>query len=278
MMKTIFFGASTYVLPLIKYLQTRYELALVVTTETTSTDAIPQFCTENHIPFLSVTKLDQEAVKKIAAVRAPFAVLADFRLLIKQEVIDIFPKGICNIHPSLLPEYRGPTPGTTALLDGKTTTGVSLMLLDKELDHGPILGQLEEKIEQSDTSVSLYQRLFAKGVDLLDRYLPLYLEGKEEPKAQDHTQATYTKFLTRESGYIDNNKLQQKEKLQNMIRAYFPWPGVWTKLSLNGKEKIVKFLPNNLVQVEGKKPVSITDFLHGYPEAEKFLKKMGLLQ
>lgn len=280
---TIFFGASAYVLPLIEFLHTNYDLALVVTTEKNPTDAVPKYCLENHIPYLSVAKLDDETIAKMTQIGAPLAVLADFKLLISQKVIDLFPKGIINIHPSLLPEYRGPTPGTTALLDGREETGVSLMLLDTQLDHGPLLGQVTEHISSSDTSATLYPRLFEKGTILLEKVLPQYLDGKIKPTEQDHGKATYTERLTRESGFIDANKPLDKTELNRMIRAYFPWPGVWTLLRLSAsegqakKEIRVKLLPKNMLQIEGKRPVSYKDFMNGYPKGEAFLQKLGLL-
>ena len=292
-MKTIFFGASAYVLPIIDLLYKKYDLQLVVTTEQNLSDPVPQFCTKNAIPFVSVKKLDDATLAKIKHVSAPFAVLADFRILVKQDVIDIFPKGIINIHPSLLPQYRGPTPGTSAILDGKKETGVSLMVLDKDMDHGPTIGQIKEHIEPTDTSVTLYTRLFAKGAQLLEEVLPGYIDGKITPKKQDHTKATYTTYLTRESGFVAKEALEQMDatKRDAMIRAYYPWPGVWTRLNLNGNERIVKLLPpvipsevegsqpkiEILLQVEGKKPVSPKDFLNGYPGAKELLQKLGIL-
>lgn len=293
-MKVVFFGASSYVIPLLEFLNETYNLALVVTTEKNPTDEVPKFCTEHHIPFLSIEKLDEKTIFEIKKIDAPVAVLADFRLLVRQDVIDIFPKGIINIHPSLLPEYRGPTPGTTAILDGKTTTGVSLMLLDKDLDHGSILAQEKVAIEPEETSATLYPKLFKIGTKLLEKILPDYLNGKIEPKEQDHSKATYTDYLTRESGYIDLSKIEHvtenfKLEIARKVRAYYPWPAVWTKMHLNGKEKIVKLLPISrhpeldsgstpfLLQVEGKKPMSYKDFLNGYPQAKEQLGKLGLV-
>lgn len=268
-MNTVFFGSSSYVIPVIEFLYKNCHLQLVVTTEKNPTDAIPKFCTEHEIPFLSVEKLDEKTIAEIKKINAPFAVLADFRLLIKQNILDLFPKGILNIHPSLLPQYRGPTPGVAALLDGKKETGVSIMLLDNKLDHGPLLGQETEAILPTDTSVSLYTRLFAKGAQLLEKVLPDYLDGKIKPIPQDETKATYSEYLTRESGCID---LKNPLKIEQAIRAYFPWPGVWMKWN----EKIVKLLPGKLIQVEGKKPVGYKDFVNGYPEGKQLLEKLGL--
>jgi len=284
-MKTIFFGSSKYVIPVIEILYKTYNLALVVTTESQPTDAVVAYCQQHTIPFVSTQKIDESLVEHLQKVNASFAVLADFRLMVGQDVLNIFPKGIINIHPSLLPEYRGPTPGTTALLEGKTTTGVSLMLLDNQLDHGPLIGQEKEEILPTDTSVTLYTRLFAKGAELLAKVLPEYLDGKIQPVAQDDNRATYSKYLTRESGFIDMTKVEHMSPLEirnlkleiaRKVRAYFPWPGVWTLLRVKGKGLRVKFLPEQKIQVEGKNPVSYKDFLNGYPEGKELLEKLGI--
>ncbi len=217
-------------------------------------------------------------MNRLRDIHAEFAVLAYFGLIVRQQVIDIFPKGILNIHPSLLPYYRGPTPVQTALLLGTNKTGVSIMLLDSEVDHGPVFAQATEPISSTDTTIRLYERLFPKGVQLLSEVLPLYLEGKTQPIEQNHSKSTLTKMLTRESGFFQDTQTQAPELLERMVRAYYPWPGVWTKCTTlpNSKltNKIVKFLPGKMIQVEGKKPVSYKDFLNGYPEAKDWLKKI----
>lgn len=277
--KVVFFGASHFVVPAIDFLKKEYDVQLVITTETHPTDAVPAFCKQHGIPFISVSTLKglKSISHKLSAIRAPIAVLAYFGLIVPKDLIDIFPKGIVNIHPSLLPLYRGTTPGQISLLLGDAQTGVSIMLLDKEMDHGPILAQEKEDILPTDTSVTLYERLFAKGVMLLCAVLPAYLSGELTPIPQNHTKATFTKPLTRESGFLDNFKPISSELLDRLIRAYYPWPGVWCYTMINDKRLRIKFLPGKMLQVEGKKPVSYTDFIHGYTEGKEILKKLQLL-
>lgn len=274
----IFFGASQFVLPLIALLQKNYDLTLVVTTEKNPQDTVPAFCKNNHIPFVPVTSLKElkALYPKFVSLHCPVALLADFGVIVPQSLIDIFPKGIVNIHPSLLPKYRGPTPGQTALLLGDTTTGVSLMLLDKEVDHGPILAQEKAYIATTDTAESLYKKLFAAGTKLLENVLPAYLSGKLQPTLQNHTKATFTKALSRDAGFIDSSKPIAKGLLHRMIRAYYPWPGVWTTVQLNNKQVRMKLLPEDLVQIEGKKPMSHKDFMNGYTEGKAILEKLQL--
>lgn len=278
---TVFFGASVYVLPIIGLLKRDYDLKLVITTEINPQDAVPAYCNKNNIPFVSLTSFKskpwEETRDKIMSWNISFAVLAHFGLIIPQSVLDMFPKGIINIHPSRLPQYRGATPGQTAILLGDVRSGVSIMLLDNEQDHGPLLGQIAEEISATDTSQTLYKRLFDKSIVLLEKTLRAYLSDTLQPVEQKHSNATDTKLLTRNAGYFDSKKGVSPTLLDRMIRAYYPWPGVWTKWDANGKEKVVKFLPGEQIQVEGKKPMNYADFMNGYPEGKAFLEKLQLI-
>ncbi|MBI1982084.1 MAG: methionyl-tRNA formyltransferase, partial [Candidatus Levybacteria bacterium] len=254
--KITFFGTSKFAIPVLEVLRTNFELILVITTDPLN-GAVPSYCKQNSIPYLSVQQLSNQTIEQLRRANTPLAILASFGLIIPKEVLGIFSKGIFNIHPSLLPKYRGPTPVQTAILNGDKETGVTIIKLDKEVDHGPILAQAEEQVFSTDTSESLYKRLFEKGAQLLLEVLPKHIDGKIMPKEQDHSKATFSKHLTRQDGYIDLANPPLKDLLERMIRAYYPWPGVYTKLKIkNEKLKIIKFLPEGKIQVEGKKPMS----------------------
>jgi methionyl-tRNA formyltransferase len=264
----VFFGSYHYVLPIIEVLHKHFDLRLVVTTEQKSTDAVPSYCTKQDIPLLQITTLTSDEIEsKLRTTDTPVAVVASFGLIIPTEIIDIFPKGIINLHPSFLPYYRGATPIQSAIKNGDTETAVSIMVIDQELDHGPLLSQLPLEISPEDTAESLYLKAFTLGAEKLIDVLPAYIAGNVEPREQDHSKATYTpRHLTRHDGFIDIANLPSKKELDQTIRAYFPWPGVWTKVKINGQEKILKLLPNQMFQMEGKKPVSKKDLLNGYPQ------------
>jgi len=276
--KIIFFGSSAYVIPVIKTLKENFNLILVVTTEKND-GVVPIFCAKNKIECLSVSTLSEVNLKsKILNLKSQVAVVADFGLIIPKGILNSFPKGIINIHPSLLPKYRGPSPVQTAILNGEKITGVSIIKIDEAVDHGPILGQVKDSILDTDTAETLYERLFEKGTHLLLKVLKSYHDGDLEPFAQDHSKATFTQPLTRSDGYINVSKFEirnLKFELERKIRAYFPWPGVWFKTKLNGVEKIIKLLPHQKLQVEGKKPMSHKDFLNGYPEAKELLRMIS---
>lgn len=270
-MRVIFFGSSKYVIPILEVLRKKYDLPLVVTTERSPNDPVRSYCNKHKVCCYVAADFGTETMMILQKVPAPLTVLAYFGLILPKEVLELFPKGILNVHPSLLPKYRGPTPGQTALLNGDKVTGVTLIKLDEEVDHGPVIAQVEEPVSKEDTSDTLYERLFMIGSQLLEKYIDKYLQGDALLHKQDHEAATYTKHLTRQDGYIDSMRPPPPEQLDRMIRAFHPWPGIWTRLASQGdalQDKIIKFLPEKKIQVEGGRPMSYRDFMNGYPEAK----------
>ncbi len=278
-MKVIFFGSSIYVVPVLEALYKKHhDIVLALTTELGQRQPVKFFCQTKNIKCQTVkTAHDLKTNYEIQAVGADVGVVADFGIIIPKQVLDFFPKGVLNVHPSLLPKYRGASPVQSAILNGETTTGVSIIKLDNLMDHGPILAQEEMAIEPADTAKDLYNKLFDEGAKLLSQVLSKL--STVSPVAQNHEQATFTRTLTREDGFFDHTQASDLIKFNNMVRAYYPWPGVWTKIILdtNNEHKIVKFLPNQLIQVEGKTPMNYKDFINGYPNAEpafiEFIKK-----
>ncbi len=271
MSKTVFYGGSTYVLPILKILTP----ILIVTTEKNPTDPVISYAAKNKIPYISVSSLSNESVLKTLQDNiTETAVLANFGLIVPKKILNLYPHGIVNVHPSLLPKYRGPTPGQSAILNGDSTSGVTLIKLDNEVDHGHIIAQRKTSLPKHYTSDDLYTNFFKLGADLLSENLEKYVKSKITSTEQDHKKATFTEKLTRLSGYFDINNPPSAEKIKRMIHAYYPWPSAWTRIQINGQEKIVKFLPEDKLQVEGKKPVSLKDFYNGYPELKPTIEKI----
>jgi len=216
-------------------------------------------------------------------------VLASFGAIVPKEFLDFPKKGILNIHPSLLPKYRGASPVQTAILNGEKKTGATIIKMDEKIDHGPIAAQFSEEILPTDNAEKLYFRLFSAGAEVLKTILPAYLGGRIQLREQNHSQATYTKKLTREDGFISLEKLilamkgANAEFVDRKIRAYYPWPGTWTEITIpfrkpKTRRYRLKVLGAHLegenlvldqVQLEGKKPVSFKQFCEGYPEIKK---------
>ena len=135
------------------------------------------------------------------------------------------------------------------------------MMMDAEMDHGDILSTKEIILSEKETSLSLSNKISVVGSKLLIDTLADFIDGKVTPVKQNHEIATYIKMIKKEDGYFDIDSPLSPEVLDRMIRAYYPWPGVWTKW--NGK--IVKFFPEGKIQMEGKKILDYKDFINGYP-------------
>ncbi len=178
--------------------------------------------------------------------------------------------GCINIHPSLLPKYRGPSPIQKAILKGDRISGITIIKMDEEVDHGPIIYQEQIELFNSDNFDTLSKKMFLRASEVLPKLIKDFIQGKVKPVEQKHEEASYCDRLTRKSGYFDINNPPSTENLERIIRAYYPWPGVWTKWSFGSaqdkKDKIVKFYPEGKIQMEGKKVMPLQDFLNGYPD------------
>jgi methionyl-tRNA formyltransferase len=187
--------------------------------------------------------------------------LADDGPIISAAYGSKLPPGGLNLHPSLLPAYRGATPVPHQLLDGIKISGITIIQMADKVDAGPIVAQEIVPVRPDDTSLDLLNRCFAAGAKLLIKVLPDYLNNKITLKPQPAKSPTpYCRRFTKQDGFVswDEFKCGIDER---RIRALHPWPGVWTKLP-NGK--ILKLLPKNLYQIEGKQPITQKQFIAGY--------------
>ena len=202
---------------------------------------VKKLALERQIPVIQPeTFKSSEVVEKLSSFQPELVIVAAFGFILPPEVLSL-PKFAClNVHPSLLPRHRGPSPVANTILCGDELTGVTIMLMDAGLDTGPILAQEKMGISFMDTTGSLSSKLADVGARLLLEALPKWLGGELEPQAQDESQATYSKLITSKDGEIDWH-LPALE-LWRMVRAYNPWPSCYTWCQ--GKRlKIHKALP-----------------------------------
>jgi len=314
-MRIVFFGTPGYVLPILTGLHKRY-------INTGGVSPIVAVVTQKPKPtgrkkFLAYSPVDDWAHKRKipiffdakevmgSKIEADIGVLASYSQIIPPEVISYFPKGILNIHPSLLPKYRGASPVQAAIVLKDTESGGTIIKLDEKLDHGPIVTKFKESVKKSDTTASLRDRIFERSKDVLLEVLPAYISGKIRPKAQNDDGVSTTKEIKKEDAFIDpkfikaaisKKSLEVKyhlnfienmdivldaETIDSIVRAMQPWPGVWTQVTLNSKDKSSKeqrlkiisshlngdrkVLILDLVQLEGKNQVTWKQFSEGYP-------------
>ncbi|MDO8560802.1 MAG: methionyl-tRNA formyltransferase [bacterium] len=182
----------------------------------------------NKIPVLQPVKLDSNFMVQVSGFMSDVFIVAAYGKIIPKEIIELPRLGSLNIHPSLLPRWRGPSPIQTAILEGDTETGVTLMLMDEKMDHGPIIKNIKFRIQNHKiTHTELSAELAGLGARLLIETLPSWLSGEIKPAAQDESRATYSKILKKEDGKIDWEKKSAVE-IERMVRAYSSWPGSYT--------------------------------------------------
>lgn len=182
---------------------------------------IEEVAKRHAIPVLAPSKLT-DIKDQLIGMRASAGVLVAYGRIIPQSVIDIFPKGILNIHPSLLPQYRGSTPIEQAILDGATQTGVSVMGLVKAMDAGPIFAQQSIKLTGKEAKHELTQRLLQLGGQLLIDVLPSVLDGSAKPQLQNESKATFTPQISKDNALLNTNL--PADYLARQVRAYAGWP------------------------------------------------------
>lgn len=176
-------------------------------------------------------------INQLSLLKPDLIVVAAFSQILSKKILDIPKYGCINVHPSLLPKYRGPSPIQYAILNGDKETGTTIILMDEKMDSGPILTQRKTEIKIKETALEFHGRLAHLGSELLIETLPQWIEGKIKIKPQDEARASYTKILKKEDGKIDWQK--SAEEIERQIRAFAPWPSTFT--SYKGKKlKILK--------------------------------------
>jgi methionyl-tRNA formyltransferase len=253
---------------------------------------VKRLALERQIPVIQPETLkSSEVVKKLASFQPELIVVAAFGAILPPEVLSLPEFACLNVHPSLLPRHRGPSPVANTILCGDELTGVTIMLMDVGMDTGPILAQEKVEISSMDTTGSLSSKLADVGARLLLETLPKWLGGELKPQAQDESQATYSKLINSKDAEIDWHL--SAVELWRRVRAYNPWPSCYTWYQ--GKRlKIHKAIPCGdvakgeigevvvlaespgvgvvtmdgilglcQVQLEGKREMAVEDFVRG---------------
>lgn len=211
---------------------------------------------EHNIPILQPEKLDGSFSKELSSFDFSLGIVVAYGKIIPKEIVNLPRLGLINIHPSLLPLYRGPAPIVAPILNGDTETGATIIKIDEEMDHGPILAQGKIALKGDEFIEDLEKTLADLGGDLLVRTLENYARGNIEMNEQDHSKATYVKKMTKADGEIslDDDALKNWRK----FRAYHTWPR--TFFFKDGKRMIItdaslendKFVIKKIIPEGGK--------------------------
>ncbi len=245
------------------------------------------------IPVVQTEKISTLR-KEISQIKPDLIIVAAFGHILPKSILKIPKYGCINVHPSLLPKYRGPAPVKFTILNGEKETGVTITLMTEKVDNGPVIASEKLIIDnQKITNQELERDLARLGAKLLIKIIPKWTRDKIKPKPQDESRATYTKILKKDSGRIDWSKSAQE--IERQVRAFDPWPSAFCKagerilkiwkasvqkqtknspkgplgktfLASNNKIAVQcgkDFLIIEELQLEGKKKVKVQDFLKG---------------
>ena len=296
-MRIIFAGTSQFGIPTLeKLLSLNYQLATVVTQpdkpvgrkQVLTPSPIKVWALKHNIPVEQPEKIGQLQTQ-ISDLKPDLLLVAAYGQIIPKAILDLPRFGSINIHGSLLPKYRGASPIQSAILNGDKETGITLIKMDEQMDHGPIIAKEVLRLSGIETFPELYEKLSHVSAELVSKALPEWFSGRVKAAEQIHTHATYTKLLKRDDGRLDWSS--NAREIDQKIRALNPEPGTYTtldgktvkilaaetlnesKIELPGKiynrsgELAVKCLDGSILikelQPEGKKPMSGKDFLNG---------------
>jgi len=290
---TVFFGTHQFSIFALQVLKNNPNINLVaiVTTkdkkigrkQVLTVNPVKKWAIENNVKVIEFNK-SKDILEKLAPEKVELGIITYFGYLIPKPVINKFNKGILNIHPSLLPHYKGAAPLEWAIINGETTTGVTIIKINEEFDKGEIVVQKKLQLDYTKSKKEIYKNLFNKGAKLLQKTLDNYLKGKITLIPQGNSTKTAPK-LTKENGFIDLLNTDTS-LLQRKIMALNPWPGTYTTLqniakyynqtpikNPNLKIKLISLATQqhqtpqvrlNTLQPEGKNIMSLQEFKNGY--------------
>ncbi|WP_376790454.1 methionyl-tRNA formyltransferase [Thermoflexus sp.] len=301
MARLVLMGSPAFALPTFQALAEEHEIAAVFTQPDKpagrglrpTPSPVKIWAEAQGLPVFQPRSLrrDPEAVARLRDLRPDGIIVVAYGLILPPEVLQLPPYGCLNLHASLLPRYRGPAPIQAAILNGDPETGVTVMLMNEEVDAGPILAMEREPIYPEDTAETLGERLAQRGARLMRETLRRWLAGEIIPQPQDPSQATYCPRITKADGEIDWRR--PAVEIERRIRAFTPWPGTYTfwkgRLLKIGRARVHPDLqapPGRVipvdrgaavgtgegalmlleVQLEGKRMMPIEAFLNGHPD------------
>ncbi len=246
-MKIIFFGSSSFSIPVLKsLLDSDHEVVAIVTTpdrkqgrgQKMAPNELKTFALSTQKLIFDPPKLnDPKILELLEPLKPDFLVIASYGKIIPENLFRLPKLAALNVHPSLLPKYRGASPIQSAILNGDVETGVSVAEITEKLDSGDIFGSVTTSIFPDENAFELSERLSGLAAELLESVLLNFLSGKVTRIAQEEGNATYAKKIEKQSGRIDWNA--PAFVIHNQVRAFFPWPSSFTFLNKK-RIKVVK--------------------------------------
>lgn len=235
-MRVIFMGTPDFAVPCLKaLLDNNFEIVCVITQpdrpkgrgNKLTPPPVKEMALQYGLEVFQPEKVrTTEAVEKILSYKPDIIVVVAFGQLLPLSILKIPQYGCINVHPSLLPKFRGATPIHWSIISGEKSTGVTTMFMDEGMDTGDMLLKSELPIEENETTQELHDKLSQIGAGLLIKTIKQIKSAQAERKPQDSSKATYSKLLSKEMGNIDWTK--SSVEIKNLIRGTYPWPGAYT--------------------------------------------------
>ncbi len=230
-MRVVFFGSPEFAVPTLQSLAASpaFVVALVVTQGAKGRSPVEVAADALALPvYKPETLRDAASREPLLAAEPDLFVVAAFGLIFRQRTLDIPRLGSINVHPSLLPKYRGASPIVAAIAAGDRETGVALMVMDMGIDTGAVVSQERTLVADDDTSESLGARLGRMGAEMAVRDIPRWVEGELVALPQHGSEASLTRTLCKADGWIDWTRAAAD--IDRQIRAMWPWPRAWTTI------------------------------------------------
>lgn len=205
---------------------------------------VKKYAISKNIPVFQFNKIRNEGVEILKSLKPELLVVVYYGQILSQEIIDLGSEGIINLHPSLLPKYRGPSPVISPVLNGEKFTGVTVMRIEKDVDSGDIILQEKTPISDSESAGELHERLTKKGSEMLLEAIEQIKNNKTKERKQDHSEASFTHMFTKEDAKINFDKAA--EQVANQIRAFNPNPVAY----FNYKDEKIKVYQVEVVDFE----------------------------
>lgn len=234
-MKAFFFGSSAFSVPSLEAI--RSSVSYVVTKRSKpkgrgyllEDNEVKQAAARLGIPLIEIDSFKEEAAREAAALKPDLLVVASFGLIIPKWFLEVPAVGAINVHPSLLPKYRGPSPVQWVLWNGERETAITIIKMSERMDAGNILYQESQPIAPDDDAASLMERLARRSGEIVPGIVSdIAAHGMPEGTVQDDAEATFTPIITKEMGHVDWNT--GSLEVVRQVRALALWPTAYTNL------------------------------------------------
>lgn len=252
---------------------------------------------KDNLKIIEPIKFDEAVIAELKKQKPDIIIVAAYGKILPKTVLEIPALGALNVHGSILPKYRGPSPIQNAIMEGEKKIGTTIMFMDEGIDTGDILGQKSFNMDADEKYPQIFKKMADFSSKLLSEVIPKWMEGKINPQKQDNKKATYCQLIERNDGKIIWN--DDAVSIYNRFRAFYPWPGVFVYFEKNNQKFRLKLNEISLeksyngnqkfgevfklgekisvkadkgliilkeVQLEGKNKVKIADFINGHPE------------